>query len=386
MSAPDAEDGLDQLLGGVQGQVAQKLSILHSTFEQRSRELHAHYERRDEERRRMEAADQREREARARRLEAQRDALHDWESANRARLNEGFEYIIDQSILTGDVSRLSDRHLARAWVVADQLDGHDPGYAAKLARARTIMSDEWRARHPDTRLEAVADQSVNHAVITYAKRDADLERTVDAFRKAGIPTDLVAARDPEGFLAAHPSGFRVETRMNGGWDGWDEQRIQDAVLQDAHAGIDDPAIDQSLAWLKDADLDEAMPADTLAGGIEPATVSESERSENRDAAPIQTNTDNTIQATALSIGQNATDPMTADGTAGEPRTPPPMPDPDAPYDMDTLELGGDDVFGAWDVAAESELAADAMDAGTPIGEAMEATRTTGRHAAPSRAA
>lgn len=333
----DAEDGLDQLLGSWNSMLAQQLSRLHASLDQGIRNHEVRAERKQEQAHARAEADRRAAEAEARRAEAQRTALYEWESANRNKLNEGFEYILNQSILAdGAAERLDDRHLARAWVVGEQLQNHDPGYAPRLAQAQRIMSDEWSRRHPDTQIQTVADQMVNHVVITYADRTADLDNTLAAFRKAGIPTDLVAAKDPDAFRAAHEAGFHVQARLGGSWDGWDEARIQDAVMQDTYAGLDGDAIDDAIAYIKERGVDESAPADRRAAGIEPSSASEVERGEIRDAAPQQ--------------AAPATTPAETDGA--------PETHSDGAFDPDTRELGGDDVFGAFDVATESSMAAE----------------------------
>lgn len=349
----DAEDGLDQLLGSWNSMLAQQLSRLHASLDQGLRNHEVRAERKQEKADARAEAERRAAEAEVRRIEAQRTALYEWESANRNKLNEGFEYILNQSILAaGAVERLDDRHLARAWVVGEQLQNHDPGYAPRLAQAQRIMSDEWSRRHPDTQIQTVADQMVNHVVITYADRTADLDNTLAAFRKAGIPTDLVAAQDPDAFRAAHEGGFHVQARLGGSWDGWDEARIQDAVMQDTYAGLDCDTIDDTLAYIKErgvdqAGIDESVPADRRAAGIEPSSASEVERGETRDAAPQATRATTPVGTSATASGAVHAETDGASETHS-----------DGTFDPNTSELGGDDVFGAFDVATESSMAAD----------------------------
>lgn len=313
MSTPDVEDGLDQLLGSMNSQIAQKLAQLHAAIARRSEEIQHRLDRAGE-RRKAQA------EAEARRLEAQRTALHEWETANRGRLNSGWEYALDQTVLSGNVSKLDDRSLANAWVIGQQLEGSDPGYAAKLRRAQQAMRDEWDRRHPESNIDMVVDQSANHVTITYADTSIDLNRTLEEFAKANIPVRLLRAEDPESFTRSHPGGFSVDTDLNGSWDGYDADNIEETVLQNAYANLD---IGDEIAYLKSADTDEATPADRNAAGIEPAGAGEVERSELRDAAPATT-----IEK-----------------------------DDDGKFGLHTVELGGGDMFGANDVAEESDLAA-----------------------------
>ena len=341
MGGQDAEDGLDQLLSNMNSQCAQTLSRLHVWIDRKSHELKARHEQRQREARQETLHERREQEAEARRLEAQRAALHQWETANRARLNEGFEYTLEQSVLSGRAGELDDRSLLRAWIVGEQLEGADPGWAAKLERAQRVMRDEWTRRHGEGDIAAVACQHTNRAVITYATHGADLDATLDALRKGGIPVRLQRADDPQGFLADHPAGFRVQTRWGGQWYGWDEARIHDAVMRAANEDIDSDGVDDAIAYLKDLDLDESAPADRTAAGIEPAETSEIERGELRDAAP-----GGATETTTADFEQDAAD-MDARGM----------------FDMTQTQTGGDDVFGMWSVVDESDMAASSDEPG-----------------------
>ena len=71
----------------------------------------------------------------------------------------------------------------------------------------------------------------------------------------------------------------MQARLGGNWDGWDEGRIQDAVMQDTYAGLDSDTIDDTLAYIKERGVDEATPADRRSAGIEPSSASEVERGE-----------------------------------------------------------------------------------------------------------
>ena len=66
--------------------------------------------------------------------------------------------------------------------------------------------------------------------------------------------------------------------------GYDHDRIVEAVMCAPVNGVDDAA--SRISFLKDQGLPESSHADNKATGDEPSTISEVERTENADAAPI----------------------------------------------------------------------------------------------------
>lgn len=274
MPAQDPEDGLDQILERAWTGLAQQINVLHQGL----RNEHEHAK-----------AEQARREAREESVERERrlrlSQLESWENENRERLNTGFEHVLDSTVLSDKGCKdMDDTRLLKAWVVARQLDGNDPGYVTRLNEAKMRINDEWTSRHPGQRIDAAADRLTNHVTITYCDRSVDLDKTIAAFRKAGQEITPVRAEDPAAFRREHGGAtFSVDTRLSGSWSGYQHDRIIDAILQSPVSDMGEA--DARIGWLKDHDLPESSHADNKAVGDEPSSVDETERDENQDAAP-----------------------------------------------------------------------------------------------------
>ena len=149
MAQTDPEDGFDQIMVQSWNSVAQQLRTLHN-------ELSGDRARRRE---RAERAVQNERYEQTRRQQ-QSIRLEQWEMDNRERLNKGFESTLNATVLAdGDGWRkMRDSSLLQGWMVADQLEGNDPGYRRQIIEAKARLKDEWSKRHPETHIDAAADQ------------------------------------------------------------------------------------------------------------------------------------------------------------------------------------------------------------------------------------
>lgn len=149
MAQTDPEDGFDQIMVQSWNSVAQQLRTLHN-------ELSGDRARRRE---RAERAVQNERYEQTRRQQ-QSIRLEQWEMDNRERLNKGFESTLNATVLAdGDGWRkMRDSSLLQGWMVADQLEGNDPGYRRQIIEAKARLKDEWSQRHPETHIDAAADQ------------------------------------------------------------------------------------------------------------------------------------------------------------------------------------------------------------------------------------
>ena len=277
MAQTDPEDGFDQIMVQSWNSVAQQLRTLHN-------ELSGDRARRRE---RAERAVQNERYEQTRRQQ-QSIRLEQWEMDNRERLNKGFESTLNATVLAdGDGWRkMRDSSLLQGWMVADQLEGNDPGYRRQIIEAKARLKDEWSKRHPETHIDAAADQLTNHVNITYTDQSPALQATLNAFNTAGVPVDLQRVEDTQAFQAAHgdDATFFVDSRLTGQWTGYDHDRIVEAVMCAPVNGVDDAA--SRISFLKDQGLPESSHADNKATGDEPSTISEVERTENADAAPI----------------------------------------------------------------------------------------------------
>ena len=92
MSAMDPEDALDQLLNSTWSNMAQQLSMLH-------RSLSADIQQQQRERKAEQAQQARLQAAEIKEMEAQRARLLSWESAHRRELNNGFESVLNATVL-----------------------------------------------------------------------------------------------------------------------------------------------------------------------------------------------------------------------------------------------------------------------------------------------
>ena len=178
MAQTDPEDGFDQIMVQSWNSVAQQLRTLHN-------ELSGDRARRRE---RAERAVQNERYEQTRRQQ-QSIRLEQWEMDNRERLNKGFESTLNATVLAdGDGWRkMRDSSLLQGWMVADQLEGNDPGYRRQIIEAKARLRDEWSKRHPETHIDAAADQLTNHVNITYTDQSPALQATLNASTRPACP-------------------------------------------------------------------------------------------------------------------------------------------------------------------------------------------------------
>ncbi|AIZ15455.1 hypothetical protein [Bifidobacterium catenulatum] len=162
--------------------------------------------------------------------------------------------------------------------------------------------------------------------------------------------------DAQAFQAAHgdDATFFVDSRLTGQWTGYDHDRIVDAVMCAPVNGVDDAA--SRISFLKDQGLPESSHADNKATGEEPSTLSETERTENADAAPI-VEIPAPVEEHARPAGQErppAPEPETAGGsdlTTGEPDG-----HEETPLDLNEPESwSGPDPFGEFSPAIESSM-------------------------------
>ena len=210
MAQTDPEDGFDQIMVQSWNSVAQQLRTLHN-------ELSGDRARRRE---RAERAVQNERYEQTRRQQ-QSIRLEQWEMDNRERLDKGFDSTLNATVLAdGDGWRkMRDSSLLQGWMVADQLEGNDPDYRRQIIEAKARLKDEWSKRHPETHIDAAADQLTNHVNITYTDQSPALQATLNAFNTAGVPVDLRRMEDAQAFQAAHgdDATFFVDSRLTGQW-------------------------------------------------------------------------------------------------------------------------------------------------------------------------
>ncbi|MBF9694397.1 hypothetical protein [Bifidobacterium dentium] len=279
MSAMDPEDALDQLLNSTWSNMAQQLGTLH-------RSLSADVQQRNRERKAWQAQQARLQAADIREMEAQRARLLSWESAHRRELNNGFESVLNATVLgTKGCAPLSDTSLLKAWNVSEMLVGTDPGYAARLSRARDLMDAEWSARHPGETIGQQADRVMNNVTITYVDRTPALEDTLAAFEKAGFTVSLDREdTTPDEFKARHDGEtFRVDPESGEGWNGQRNDLIADCVMMQAVVSVDEAG--QRISYLRDAGLPESSGGDNRSEGDEPSSLFEGSMNENENAAP-----------------------------------------------------------------------------------------------------
>ena len=264
MSAMDPEDALDQLLNSTWSNMAQQLSMLH-------RSLSADIQQQQRERKAEQAQQARLQAAEIKEMEAQRARLLSWESAHRRELNNGFESVLNATVLgTRGCSPLSDTSLLKAWNVSEMLVGTDPGYAAQLNRARSLMETEWSQRHPGETIGQQADRVMNNVTITY------VDRTVRLDHDDTSPDEFRARHDGETFHVAPENGE--------GWNGQRNDLIAECVMMQAVVSVDEAG--QQISHLRDAGLPESSGGDNRSEGDEPSSLFEGSMNENEDAAPV----------------------------------------------------------------------------------------------------
>lgn len=280
MSAMDPEDALDQLLNSTWSNMAQQLSMLH-------RSLSADIQQQQRERKAEQAQQARLQAAEIKEMEAQRARLLSWESAHRRELNNGFESVLNATVLgTRGCSPLSDTSLLKAWNVSEMLVGTDPGYAAQLNRARNLMETEWSQRHPGETIGQQADRVMNNVTITYVDRTPALEDTLAAFEKAGFTVRLDHDdTSPDEFRARHDGEtFHVAPENGEGWNGQRNDLIAECVMMQAVVSVDEAG--QQISHLRDAGLPESSGGDNRSEGDEPSSLFEGSMNENENAAPV----------------------------------------------------------------------------------------------------
>lgn len=367
--AQDVEDGLDQMMIQLWQNTAQSLRQLHNDLKQEVRSV-----RRDH---RMQVA-------RMNQLKAQeQERLRQWEQANHARLNDGFEQTLKATVLNPaflQEPKPSDIDLLKSWSVTDWLhENGDPGFSVDLARARRILRDEWSMRH-GTNIETEADRLSNNISIHYCRQTPELQETMESFRKAGIVVDPIfmpeqAYRRSFGDKAT----FHVDSRMTGEWDGWDRDNIIQAVLVSPLSGDIGDELGQRVGMLRDMRLPETSGADNTAVGDEPATVRETGAFETQPAAPMPTG--ESADPTPTAVGDGSGD--FASSVTRETATFR-VPDgaDDEPMDLtEREEWAGPDMFGELSPDAEVGMAAasPSIAPSSPVPGLEEAdTLTTGR--------
>ena len=280
MSAMDPEDALDQLLNSTWSNMAQQLSMLHRSLSADIQQQHRERKAEQAQQARLQAAEIKE-------MEAQRARLLSWESAHRRELNNGFESVLNATVLgTRGCSPLSDTSLLKAWNVSEMLVGTDPGYAAQLNRARNLMETEWSQRHPGETIGQQADRVMNNVTITYVDRTPALEDTLAAFEKAGFTVRLDHDdTSPDEFRARHDGEtFHVAPENGEGWNGQRNDLIAECVMMQAVVSVDEAG--QQISHLRDAGLPESSGGDNRSEGDEPSSLFEGSMNENENAAPV----------------------------------------------------------------------------------------------------
>lgn len=157
---------------------------------------------------------------------------------NRERLNKGFESTLNATVLAdGDGWRkMRDSSLLQGWMVARPTGGQRPRLPQADHRGEGRLKDEWSKRHPETHIDAAADQLTNHVNITYTDQSPALQATLNAFNTAGVPWTCNRVEDAQAFQAAHgdDATFFVDSRLTGQWHGLRPR--QDRRSRDVRAG------------------------------------------------------------------------------------------------------------------------------------------------------
>ncbi len=333
MNSNDPEDGLDQLLQGTWGNLAQRIDMLHRSLDADAQHaLNARQARRER--------DERAKTETLRRMEIERNRLLSWELQHRRELNQGFEQVVDTMLARPDaIPTLSDQSLLKAWTVTDMLTGTDPGYAPRNTKAREMLANTWQARHPGEDITMAAQRAIGRVTVTYTAQTPGLDDTLAAFAKAGIPVRerRLEGQDATEFTAAHGDTFNVQPDYGDGWDGYDPEHITDTVMQTAV--LSPGQVGDQIAYLRDQGLPESSGSDNRSTGDEPSSLFEGGANELEDAAPC--NTDSTHQPAKAERGaetagtDDSGDLSTGSGTVE-------LTDSDETREDDPLAVGGID--------------------------------------------
>lgn len=333
MNSNVPEDGLDQLLQGTWGNLAQRIDMLHRSLDADAQHaLNAMHARRER--------DERAKTETLRRMEIERNRLLSWELQHRRELNQGFEQVVDTMLARPDaIPTLSDQSLLKAWTVTDMLTGTDPGYAPRNTKAREMLANAWQARHPGEDITMAAQRAIGRVTVTYTAQAPGLDDTLAAFAKAGIPVRerRLEGQDAADFTAVHGDTFNVQPDYGDGWDGYDPERITGTVMQTAVLSPGQAA--DQIAYLRDQGLPESSGSDNRSTGDEPSSLFEGSTNELEDAAP--SNTDNANQPTkvekaAEAVGMDDSGDLSTGSGAVE------LTDCDETRDDDPLAVGGID--------------------------------------------
>lgn len=225
-----------------------------------------------------------ERMVQARQLDFDRRQLAAWKSSHHATLNRGFDSVLRATVLNPSVqqdpSRLTTVDLAKAWMVADQMN--DVRFIKDKTDAKAFVEHQWSQRGIEQPVSEFADGLVNHVSITAAGPSDGLDATLEAFQRAGAAIDPVRFVDPsevEGFIRDHHGqSFSVSTTLAGSWDGVDNDRLAQAVLtspvSDTHARVKQLR-DGSVIGQNDRNAGPGGKAEVRSSG-ESAEISESD--------------------------------------------------------------------------------------------------------------
>lgn len=366
MSAMDPEDALDQLLNSTWSNMAQQLSMLH-------RSLSADIQQQQRERKAEQAQQARLQAAEIKEMEAQRARLLSWESAHRRELNNGFESVLNATVLgTRGCAPLSDISLLKAWNVSEMLVGTDPGYAAQLNRARNLMETEWSQRHPGETIGQQADRVMNNVTITYVDRTPALEDTLAAFEKAGFTVRLDHDdTSPDEFRARHDGEtFHVAPENGEGWNGQRNDLIAECVMMQAVVSVDEAG--QQISHLRDAGLPESSGGDNRSEGDEPSGDDDVEKHDGTSSGDdpvadggktddVPTETPAPEKRRKMTVESETGGDLSSSETTGEDKT-------DLVDLYEPEEWDGPDLFGAYSPEQEARItppAAPAMEPSLP---------------------
>ena len=308
MSAMDPEDALDQLLNSTWSNMAQQLSMLHRSLSADIQQQHRERKAEQAQQARLQAAEIKE-------MEAQRARLLSWESAHRRELNNGFESVLNATVLgTRGCSPLSDTSLLKAWNVSEMLVGTDPGYAAQLNRARKPHGDGMVAApsRRDHRTAGRPRHEQRHHHLRGPLRPPS--RTPwPRSSKAGFTVRLDHDdTSPDEFRARHDGEtFHVAPENGEGWNGQRNDLIAECVMMQAVVSIDEAG--QQISHLRDAGLPESSGGDNRSEGDEPSSLFEGSMNENENAAPASDLPEPSGSDMEERDGASSGDDPTADG-------------------------------------------------------------------------
>ena len=368
--AADMEGSLDQMMVQVWQQLAMQWKSVQQGVKQDVRQLR-----------------QDNRVLKDRSLRQRQEKHAEWErmnvmiNAHRETLGKGMASMVETSMSKWETQgrMMPDATLAKIWAATEFLQENSPGYAVLVRQSQDRLGKEWERRgNAGTSLADYASRIASDNVVNvYAVRhtpalqqhlnelSADSARTklhVNMVKGDQAAVKLKALGLPE-------DSFYTDATWMDPWVGYDADKIRQATL--LSSGHDVQYMDDTYARASQAFPAETAPHDTLTGGINTTTISETAHSELTDNAPSAD-----IQDPGIQMAQAQESEQAGIDATYRYRNTPASPQPvsaDQPdireedlFDMSTPEYGGNDPISAYSVLEAVNLVSSTPQIDAPL--------------------